>query len=262
MKNLFKCTAVAVAALAGLAGSQVASAASGVTFLIGSDVISFHGDASYINPVFDQMANFGSKKLLFVDNWGAAPGSTNYTNGNIAITYMDTAVWNAGASLAGYSAVYFDSPGTCCSDPGPTLSSGAGTIAAFVAGGGSLAVGNYQGDTFWDSILGFAGLPGVTSGAGGVLCEDPGLSTPGGLLFGFNPSYSEGCFVHQTYNPAFWTGKSYFALQTDGAVGSTFEGDWVTMATGFTNPAPEPGSIALVGLALAAGALGLKRRKA
>ena len=255
MKSLFKSTAVAVAVLAGLAGGQVANAASGVTFLIGSDVVSFHGDTSFINPFVDQMANFGSKKLLFVGDFG----STAYTAGNVTITFESAATWNGSPSLAGYSGVYFDAPGGCCSDPGPTLTAAA-TIAAFVAGGGSLGVGDYQGDPFWDSILGFVGLPGVTDGRASdpFLCNDPGKSTPGGLAFGFNPSYTEGCFVHQTYDPAFWMGKGYFALQT----APTHSDEFVTMATGFANPAPEPGSIALVGLALAAGAAGLKRRKA
>ena len=130
-----------------------------------------------------------------------------------------------------------------------------------------MGVGDYQGATFWDSILGFTGLPGVTGGrtTDRFLCQDPGVSTPGGLAFGFAASYSEGCFVHQTYDPAFWMGHSYFALQTDGSTAAPVHtGDWVTMATGFKDPgtAPEPGSIALVGLALAAGAAGLKRRKA
>ena len=56
MKSLFKSTAVAVAVLAGLAGGQAANAASGVTFLIGTDAIALHGDTSYINPFVDQMA--------------------------------------------------------------------------------------------------------------------------------------------------------------------------------------------------------------
>ena len=82
-------------------------------------------------------------------------------------------------------------------------------------GGGNLGVGNYWGDSYWDGILGFTGAPGVTSGEGITLCEDPGVSTASGLAFGFAPSYSESCFVHQTYDPAFWMAKGYFALQTD-----------------------------------------------
>ena len=114
-------------------------------------------------------------------------------------------------------------------------------------------VGEYQGHDFWDSILGFDAEVGVTTlgGKDGVTCEDPGVSAAGGLAFGFNPSYSESCFVHQTYDPTFWTGKGYFVLQTNGQTGSATFGDWVTMASGFKDPGlPEPGSLALAGLAL------------
>ena len=257
-KSVKKYLAAGAFLLSGL-GFGVQANASAI-FLIGSDVVSFHGDTSYINPVFDQMANFGTKKLLFVSDWGAS--SVNYTAGNISITFAGMSALGTGADLSAYSGVYVDGTSGCCSDAGGEMVAGsAAVLSAFVAGGGSLGVGNYQGNSFWDSILGFTGFTGVTSG-NSVLCEDPGLSTASGTAFGFNASYSESCFVHQTYDPAYWASKGYFALQTDGNTGGGHFGDWVTMASGFVEPGtvPEPASIALLGLGFAGLAAARKRK--
>lgn len=264
LAKLAKIAATAVAGLViGVSANAAIVGSPGVTFLIGSDVVSFHGDASFINPVMDQMGNFGSKKILFLNDWGAT--STNYTNGNVTFDFQPLGFLTGTTDLSPYSAVYIDSPSSCCSDPGPLMTVGGNTtLAAFLAVG-SVAIGDYQGDSYWDSVLGFAGLPGVTDGRviDPFLCVDPGLSTVGGLAFGFNPSYSEGCFVHQTYDPAFFASKGYFALQTNGDVNSRTAGDWVTMASGFKDPGtvPEPASLVLVGIALA-GMAAVRRRKA
>lgn len=237
--------------LTALCAAQHASA--GSVFLIGSDAIGYHGDSNFVNPVINQLAASNpSKSVLFLNGVGRT--SVNYTSGTATIDFESYGFLTT-ANLANYSGVYVDSPGNCCSDAGSMMNpADSAKLAAFVAAGGSLGVGDYQGDAFWDAALGFTGAPGVT--VPGPTCIDPGVSTASGIAFGFAPSYSEGCFVHQEYDPAFWSSRGYFALQT------TDGGNWVTMASGFVEPGtvPEPATLGL----LSAGLLGLRyarRRK-
>ena len=210
---------------------------------------------SMANPFMDKMSNNGTKKILFLNDHGAS--SINYTNDNVTFDYQALSFMTSTVDLSAYSAIFVDAAGGCCTDAGSLMDAGSAShLAAFVTAGGSLGIGDYQGNIYWDAALGFTGATGVTSGPdgwGGVLCEDPGVSTAGGLAFGFAPSYSESCFVHQTYDPTYFASKGYFALQTDGSTGGGHFGDWVTMATGFVDPghpAPEPTSIALLAIAL------------
>jgi hypothetical protein len=229
-----------------------ASATASTIFLLGTDAISLHGDATYRDPVFSQLAQGASKPVLVLSNFGASYAST----GSATVVYKSYAEF-ASLNLGDYGAIFAASPYGCCGDAGYSqFGAGADTaIANFVQSGGNLAVEDYQGSAFWDAALGFTGAPGVLNTLTGI---DPGVSTASGLAFGFEPSYSEGYFVHQTYDPAFWTAHGYFALQRAGSE----TGPFATMASGFQEPGtvPEPGSMALLGL----GALGIAsaRRKA
>ena len=231
-------------------------------FLAGTDAASFHRDADFVDPVFKQLQDGSSKNVLVVNNFGAGAG---FYATSVGITYVSAAGF-AAATLSDYSAVFFASPGTCCSDPAALLGARGGDVAAYVAGGGGLYVEDYQGLAAWDPILGIApgsGASSVTAGAPFATCIDPGVSTAAGIAFGFKPSYTEGCFVHQMYDPTFWASKGFFALQVSGAAGSGGHvGDFVTMASGFIEPGkvPEPASLLLLGSGIA-GLVARRRRQ-
>lgn len=236
-KNLFRHLASALAALFAFSTAQAS-----VIFVAGTDAFSLHNDVSFIDPVLKTLQGSSSKSVLVVGNdpFSNTSGVATVNGGaNLTSAFATT--------LSSYSAIIFQSP--CCSDPAARLNGFGANVDAFVNGGGGIFVEDYQGDAMWDSILNISTTTVAAKVVNSLTCIDPGVSTASGLAFGFNASYSEGCFVHQTYVNSYWTGEGFFALQTaDG-------GKFVTMARGFADPAaavavPEPTSLALLGLGL------------
>ena len=229
-----------VAALAAL--FAVTSAQASVVIVAGTDAFSLHNDTSFSTPVLKTLQGSSSKSVLVI-------GGTSFTNASGVTTVNGGGNLSApfASTLSLYSAIVFQSP--CCSDPASRLNGFQADVDAFVDAGGGIFIEDYQGAAVWDSILNISTATvaaKVASGASSPVCIDPGVSTPSGIAFGFDPSYSEGCFVHQTYVNSYWTGQGFFALQTANG------GQFVTMARGFADPVsvPEPASIALAGLAL------------
>ena len=233
-KNFFRRSLLALAALCTFGTAQAS-----VIFVAGTDAFSLHNDISFINPVLTTLQGASAKPVLVI-------GGNSFSNTSGVMTVDGGSNMTAGfaSTLSSYSAVVFQSP--CCSDPASRLNGFQAAVDAFVDAGGGIFVEDYQGLAIWDSILNISVTTVGAKVVNPMTCIDPGVSTASGIAFGFDASYTSGCFVHQTYVNSYWTGESYFALQT------TTDGKFVTMANGFRDPGavPEPASIALAGLAL------------
>jgi hypothetical protein len=183
-------------------------------FLIGSDAVSFHGDSIFAHQLWALLGG----NVAYINDFGLL--------GNTAIDGQPvTGFSSVPASLAGFSALFFASPGSCCGDPStdPSLgiASNASAIASFVAGGGIIVIEDFQGASAWDSILGFTSAPGVITGTG-ITCSDPGVSTAAGVAAGFTGNsagtntYVDSCFIHEVYSDSFFAAQGFTSL-IDGA---------------------------------------------
>ncbi len=246
--------------------------------LEGSDATTFHQDVLYTQQLINFMRNSSATPALPVLVIGTGSISASVTGVVKISTYSLT-----GQNLANYSGLYITSPGGCCGAPDGSTSISAAdktAIAAAEALGMSLTIENYGGGPTWGPVLPAAvnaivpaAIGGITSygTAGGPTCTDNEVVNATGLAFGFVQPPVLGCYEHQGYRVAdfaalgfvslFNADPAYFGVGAGGvALGSALLAFGGILGTPPT-AAPEPESIALLGLGLAAFAIA-RRRKA
>ena len=178
----------------------------GAILLMGTDAVSFHRDVQFATQLWSHLG----PNVAYVNDFGVL-GTTTVDGQPV------TGFASVPSDLSGFSGLFFSSPFTCCDDPATDPSLGiannTSAILSFIAGGGVIAIENFQGVSVWDSILGFTSASGVIAGAPFATCDDPAVSTTAGIAAGFTGNfagpntYVDGCFTHQVYS------DSFFALQ-------------------------------------------------
>ena len=275
MNPLAKFLSVIPLAAAGLMSTHGAAQA-GTLILEGSDAIGYHcsfgiaGGCVYRDQVFKAI---GGASVLPIAVVGTTASGTPVASGTHAI--VDMADLSSAGPLSGYSAIYFTGAGGCCTSNPAAIAGRGGDLSTYLGGvggsGGTVMIGNYEGLAGWDFLTGGGGNSAHVAGIGGALtgpsCTDGELITLEGSMNGFTQPPPIGCWTHQAYDMPYFAGlgfsRNFFdsdpAFATDNPGFGPFSS---LLSTGVTlSHTPEPGSIALISLAIA-GFAAIRRRKA
>lgn len=220
----------ASAGLFGLLAAASPAAAAGTVILEGSDAIGFHagfGDASaqaYTDQTFSALG--GASALTIAVVGGTSSGNAVVSNTHAISRFSDL---SSAGTLSSYVAIYFLGNGGCCNSGPGYLAGREADVAAYVNGGGTVEIGDYDGNAAWDFLTGGSGNSAFVAGVGGALsgpsCTDGETVTAVGLANGFTQPAPLGCWTHQAY------GQDHFAAL--GFTKSFFDAD---PAFGVTNP--------------------------
>ena len=261
----FALTIVAAAAWVGVTAA-VQPAQAGTVILEGSDAIGLHsnfaaGAAIYRDQAFNAI---GGASALTIGVIGSGNGAI--VSGSHAIT--DSATVAGLGPLSNYVALYFIAGGGgCCQEDDTTIGAPGATAAvtAYLAGGGTVMIENYTGGAAWDFAVGTGGAGNAhVAGIGGGFpsslgCSDGEKVTAAGTTNGFTQPPSIGCWTHQGYDQSFFGPLGFNLSFFDSPVGLGIDGFSSLLSHGTTVSAPEPVSIALLGLGLAG--IGVIRRR-
>jgi hypothetical protein len=265
-----------------------AQAATGTVILEGSDAIGYHcsvgeaGACTYMNQVWSAIGGASSKPIAVVGDFtfGDATdiaNSTTHATDFFATGGLAAASTSAGGNLTKYAAIYFTGAGGCC-DSNPAIVDGLQTaLTNYVNAGGTVMIGNYDGNSGWDFLVGGSGNNAFVAGIGGGSpstedCSDGETVTAAGLANGFTQPPAISCWTHQTYSEdhfaalgfteSFFNGPPGFVEDpTFGPTSSLLSrGETITGGGGFT-PEPATWAMMLVGFG-GIGAMLRQRRRA
>lgn len=246
------------------------SAQAGTVILEGSDAIGFHcsygqaGACVYRDQVWSAIGGASPKTILVV---GTTSSGAAVTSGTHAIT--DVFDLSTAGSLSDYAAIYFIGNDGCCTSDPDSLAGRNADVLAYVTGGGTVMIGNYEGSAGWDFLVGGSGHADFVAGIGGALggpgCTDGETVTAEGLANGFTQPPAIGCWTHQAYSLDHFTAlgftHNFFDADPGFAAANPGFGAFASLlSTGVTlSHTPEPGTLALIGVALVG--LNLQRRR-
>ena len=218
LQRIFVGSAVAALVAAGsVMLATPAAAAPGFIALEGSDATSLHRDASYTPQLFKYLQGASIKNVL-VYNSGGTVSDLSAITGGVGTTNVTSLT---GVTLTDYSAIYLQTPGTCCTADVTGLDGFGASVNAFIAGGGNLAIGNYIGGGYDGVVVGGAAAPaGVIEGytalnggvGGGPSCTDGETVTALGIAKGFSQPPVDHCWSHQAYDNTYWGALGYVDL--------------------------------------------------